>query len=245
MSRPRSEAAALSPRERAVAQATRPEEARKTFQASAVIPPWYIKAIMLQYQVYLKAELGKLKIEGDARDFLEKTRGKSTDRCGLPADVDLLKNLFPTQSTLELYVDGRSEEQLKCLTKLLSKDWRNNNVLKEFNEYQDSTWEIRDLPTEGLLLAMAEPIEEITKIFKDNKGDLVKIADADSGLWQHKPYSDGYMDRRVEFDICLAAPVPDSKDYKIFDGIHRAIRLVRDGRSSLRLCIPGSCPASR
>jgi hypothetical protein len=48
----------------------------------------------------------------------------------------------------------------------------------------------------------------------------------------------------VQFPICLAKPDPGEPDiFRVIDGIHRAIQIVRNGQARISLCVVGEPPA--
>src|SRR5579863_9949002 len=87
----------------------------------------YISHI-LPFKVYLSAELGRLRIHSVSVEFLQRVKPELIAGFKLPGDAEGLAKLFTTQAGVESFVEGLSEESLRCLTKRCDQKWRNNGV---------------------------------------------------------------------------------------------------------------------
>jgi hypothetical protein len=55
----------------------------------------------------------------------------------------------------------------------------------------------------------------------------------DPELAQHDPYKSSGVGRSVEFPICMTVRI--NGRYRLFDGVHRAIQMARNGKQTIRV----------
>jgi len=109
---------------------------------------------MIQFRVYLRAELGKLRNRGDAEDCVQKI-GRSLIKFGLRDNAPDLAELLHSQEAVDSFVAELTDEHAQHLTEVCSKCWRNNDV---FDKLQLSTsWQEDDIPVERIKLQQSEP----------------------------------------------------------------------------------------
>jgi hypothetical protein len=179
------------------------------------------------HRAYLRAELAKLRNDGDARGFLD--RGA----CDLAA-LDLpntpagLARVFVDQAAVDGFVDGLRDSEAVLLTEACGR-WRNNGVA---DALRGRVADLVDVPTGDVYLRCAEPWYAC--VFERHHFRLVEIA-SDSDLLAGEPYSDHKPGDEVEMPICIAEPLPGG-GYRLFDGMHRAIQLARNGEPTIPLC---------
>lgn len=186
--------------------------------------------MMEHYKVYLRAELGKLGNLGDAEQFLERLPHNCLEENGFSLLPQELVEQFALQDQVNAFVAELSDTAMVALTGLCDNCWRRNGVSHKLSPRQES-YEI-EAPINQLLLSRAEP--ELHDLFNRNGWRLVDIAQ-DHEILNSEPYRHHHPGEEVAFKTCLAEEVGGG--YKIFDGIHRAIQLVRNGASHVPLCV--------
>lgn len=184
---------------------------------------------MIQFQVYLRAELGKLQHRGDAESFLAGVPSDLVRECGLPPDPDELTQRLPNQDAVDVFVAGLVIGSLLRLAQHCSKEWRKNDVFDKLNGA--SRWQEEDVPTQAIRLQQAEPC--LGDLFRENDYSLLRIA-ADQRIMSREPYCHHRPGELVCYGTCLARR--EGAAFRIFDGMHRAIQLVRNGFGAIRLC---------
>jgi hypothetical protein len=184
---------------------------------------------MMQFQVYLRAELGKLRTLSEAEWFLRSVPAESIGRHNLPNDPAGLVKQLSTQPEVDSFVHGLSEENLRELAKTCDENWRKNGVYANLTSAE--TWTISEVPVEQVDLQQAEP--SLGHVFQRNGFKLCRVA-GDAELFTHPPYSGLDLAEPVVYPVCLAKFRRGR--YRLFDGVHRAIRLVRGEAKSLTLC---------
>jgi hypothetical protein len=183
------------------------------------------------YRIYLRAELGKLRNLGDARQFLAKRRCP-LDAFGLPeTDMELIAKL-EGQAAVDAFVDGLDLAAKRAMAQCCE-NWRGNSIARKL--LGASSVSLRSVPVERLVVAAAESGYEY--LFARNHWSLARVA-ADPELRRLKPYADFTPGILVAEPRCIAEPArPGAGSYRIIDGIHRAIHLVWSSRESIDLCI--------
>lgn len=186
---------------------------------------------MEQYRTYLRAELGKLASLNDANGFLTRS-GCRVHELHLVRDAGWLTQTFETQGKVDAFVEGLGDDALIQLTRCCS-IWRNNSVARELLPAQSV--ELLDVPVAQILLRVAE--RDLEPYFARNGYRLTSIA-RDLGLLAAPPYRDQGPGEVVRFARCLAKRETETPDhFRIFDGMHRAIQLVRNGDPRIPLCV--------
>ena len=184
---------------------------------------------MNQFRVYLRSELGKLKNWDDALWFLRSIRPEVLEVCSLPNDKDRLVEAFSAQDQVDAFVQSLNGFQLKTLTQSCDIDWRKNGVFDNLSRH--SSWLERSIPIGLVDVQQAEP--RLAYIFERHNFRLMEIV-SDPELWSQEPYADWNLNGSVQFLVCLGRL--KSGRYKLFDGIHRAILLCRQGARNLEIC---------
>jgi hypothetical protein len=186
---------------------------------------------MDQYRTYLRAELGKLGNAGDSRAFLERS-GCPPEAFNLVGDPEWLARSFASQDQVDEYVAGLSPVALKDLTACCGR-WRGNGIAAKLSQWQTPMF--IEVPVENILLSQAE--ETLGHVFREHSERLSAIAQdarvlAADAYCRHKPGD------HVSFRVCLAKPVSDTDGmYRVFDGMHRAIQMLRNRDAQIPLCV--------
>ncbi len=186
---------------------------------------------MDQFRVYLRAELGKLADMSQAECCLDHVRHDVLTRCDVPCRPADLVRRFASQELVDQFVQNLSEGCLRELTRTCDMDWRKNNVFVKLSS--SDHWEEMDISVDKIVLQQAEP--KLGHLFHRNRYELVRVAN-DAELWRHEPYRSWDLRRPVAFATCLG--VLSGGRYRLFDGIHRAILLVRQGSRTIRIMFP-------
>lgn len=188
---------------------------------------------MDHYRVYLRAELGKLANVGDGRAFLEMA-GCRVDEFRLVADPVWLAQSFASQRQVDAYVDALADLELAKLTECCG-SWRNNGIARKLSRRQTPRY--IDAPVENVLLNQAEPW--LGPVFRQHGDRLAAIAQ-DQRVLGADAYAGHQPGEEVRYRLCLANPVPNIEGiYRVFDGMHRAIQMVRNGDAQIPLCVVG------
>jgi hypothetical protein len=184
-----------------------------------------------QYRTYLRAELGKLRNEGDAQAFLRCSDCR-VDKFGLVAAPRELAQAFASQDDVDGFVASLGAQTLVALTSCCGR-WRRNGIEAKLSPRQLPR--VLDVFAERVLLMQAEP--DLGPLFEENGYRLTSIA-RDPRVLAAAPYRDHVPGERVAFPRCLANPVASSVGtFRIFDGMHRAIQLVRNGATHIEGCV--------
>lgn len=187
------------------------------------------------YEIYLVAELSKLKNTGDVSHLLEKVEPNELKTLRIPYNIDLIKQCFSSKNNVESYVKSLTVTEKKQLTQLLSVKWRNNNVYAKISRFENHQWKIDRIDIDLIYIGYAEP--KLKPLFRKHNMKLTDITN-DNELWQNKPYRSWNLNpREVEYLILLAVR-QNINEYRVFDGVHRAIGLVKNGNTTLNLCFP-------
>jgi hypothetical protein len=184
-----------------------------------------------QYRTYLRAELGKLGCVDDGRDFLA-LASCCLQAFGLRSDPDWLASAFASQDQVDAYVARLSPQALEELTTCCDR-WRNNNIANALSPRQG--YDLIDVAVENILLSQAEPA--LGDLFRRHAYRLGAIA-SDPELLAAAPYSSHRPREEVRFRRCLARLEPGGTGtYRMFDGMHRAVQMVRNGEAQMPLCV--------
>jgi hypothetical protein len=184
---------------------------------------------MIQFRIYLRAELGKLRRRGDAERFVEKVPQDVLQDCGLPMNAHEISDSMTSQEQVDAFVAVLQDKTAWRLAEACSKRWRKNDA---FDKLESSDiWREADVPIGQIELQQAEP--KLGDLFQDNGFSLSRIA-TDERILAAEPYCHHRPGETVRFRTCLA--MKKDETYRIFDGMHRAIQLVRNGEATLRLC---------
>jgi hypothetical protein len=188
---------------------------------------------MNAYQVYLKGELAKLRRYDDAHCFINQS-GCADGAFGLQLNEGWLARRFATQAGVDSYVGSLDEPSLVELTARCGQ-WRQNDVAVKLRGRHA---EFLPIAAENVLVCQAEPC--LGPDFARLGSQLVRVAQAPAVL-AAAAYRDKGSCERIDFRWCLAEPVPGRPGvYRIFDGVHRAIQMVRNGETHIPLCVVSS-----
>lgn len=186
---------------------------------------------MEQYRTYLRAELGKLSDVGDCSELVRKA-GASLADVDLPADPVALVQRFASQGLVDLFVNALDDRALMDLTACCGQ-WRDNGIATKLSPTQHPGLHL--VPTDRIRLNPAEP--SLADDFARLDWELLAIA-RDEAIATADPYRTWQPGTTIAFGICLADRDPAGADrYRIFDGKHRAIQMVRNGVKSVLLCV--------
>jgi len=174
--------------------------------------------------------LGKLGNVDDSRTFLEDS-GCPLEAFNLSMDAEALSREFATQEQVDEFVVSLGYRALIDLTGCCG-HWRNNGIAEKLSP-QQTPWFI-DVPVENIQLNQAE--RYLGPLFRRHDGWLAAIA-VDPVVLRHHAYSGHEPGETVNFRCCLAYPVPDNEGiYRVFDGVHRAIQMVRNRDTRIPIC---------
>lgn len=186
---------------------------------------------MDQYRTYLKAELAKLRNIDDGRAFAGKA-GPCLRTFGLAHDTRSWTVMFATQRLVNDYVEGLGSSALVDLT-VCCGQWRENRIAEHLSPRQTVEW--IQASVADVLLNEAE--RSLWGAFARLNSELTTIAQ-DPEVLGTPPYCLLQPGEQVAFPWCLATPEPGRPGvYRVFDGMHRAIQLFRNGEAHIPLCV--------
>lgn len=186
---------------------------------------------MEQYRTYLRAELGKFGNVGDGQAFLERSRCRPED-FNLVGDAEWIARGFASQDQVDAYVAGLSAIAMRELTGCCDR-WRGNGIARKLSPRQ--TPEFIEVPVENILLSQAEP--SLGDVFRAHGFRLTEIAQ-DAQVLAAEAYCLRKPGDPVSFRYCLANPAMDNDGmYRLFDGMHRAIQMFRNGDWQIPVCV--------
>jgi hypothetical protein len=184
---------------------------------------------MKQFRIYLRSELGKLKNQGDACWFLRSIPSTLLSMCSIPTDHEQLVSVFSSQEKVDAFVAELPDDLLRALTKACDQDWRRNGIFNKLSRY--NSWMESSVSVDAVMLQQAEP--RLAYIFERHQFRLTSIV-GDEELWIHEPYANWDVHAPIYFRTCLGSF--ESGWYRLFDGIHRAILLSRQGAQRIDIC---------
>jgi len=183
-----------------------------------------------KFYIYLSSELSKLKNEGDAIDFLSKLRNKDLERLHIHTELYKLMNQFKNKNEINNYLKTLNYYEIIPLTNLISKIWRKNAVYEFL--INNSFINKEKIPVEYIYVLQAE--SNLKHLFKRNNYKLTDLVN-DKKLWNHEPYKSNFTKgKEVEYPLLLAEKYSETR-YTIYDGIHRAIQMARNGQEYIDL----------
>lgn len=183
---------------------------------------------MIQFRVYLRSELGKLSDLSEAESFLRSVSHDVLKTCGLTKVATKLIEALGSQENVDRFVARLGEDELTSLTKTCDHDWRKNHVYDKLVKAR--TWQEAEIPIDSIDVQQAE--WELGSLFERNGFRLSRVI-ADPALATFEPYKSSHVGSVVEFPICMAIQV--NRRYRLFDGIHRAIQMARNGSQTIRV----------
>ncbi len=147
----------------------------------------------------------------------------------LDAPADQLSSTFTSQRLVDEFVANLGDDEAKGLMVDLSR-WRDNNVRRYLREAR--RWRLEQVPVD--LVDIHEAEGDLKPLWHELKSSLVAIA-SDRRLLKHERYRSLPADKPVAYAELLT--VPTGVRYFVFDGVHRAVQLVRGGEIQLSLCV--------
>jgi hypothetical protein len=150
------------------------------------------------------------------------------DDCDLSSRGPDIAERFSSQEKVNRFVQQLEREQVERLTEACS-SWRKNDVLSKLKAF--SEWSEVQVAIDLIKVQEAEP--DLAHLFKKNEFRLDIIA-RDQEILAAEPYRHYAAGNPVAFPICLA--LKSNEAYQVFDGIHRAIQLARNGHEHIDIC---------
>jgi hypothetical protein len=148
---------------------------------------------------------------------------------------DELSKYGPYEQT-KAYTDAVADDRVVELCRVLSKG-RENDVFNKISTHQP--WEISDVPVASIQVGLVNPT--VNQLLLAHSRMLKAIA-ADANVTKHPEFAK-QSEMPLESRRSFALKGPDGI-FKLFDGIHRSIRLAADGAETIRLIYaPESAPA--
>lgn len=147
----------------------------------------------------------------------------------MPDTALALTEKFASQELVDRYVALLGDDLLVQLTDYCG-SWRDNDIENALSPNQAVEWV--SIPVADILLSRAEGC--LIPAFERNAWRLTEIA-SDAEVLSSCPYRHHKSGEPVLFDWCLARR--EGTLWKIFDGMHRAIQLVRNGEECIPLCV--------
>jgi hypothetical protein len=137
---------------------------------------------------------------------------------------------FGTQQLVDFYVQDLDPLSLRNLVRCCA-DWRRNGVARHLEDAKG--WHLESVDVGHVLLRQAEPA--LGNAFARNAWRLEAIS-CDADILSADPYSHHAPGDEVSFRICLSDE-PIDGDYRLLDGMHRAIQLARNGERTFQLAV--------
>lgn len=185
---------------------------------------------MRKYILYIAPELHKFEELNWTNKFFKQFQDNPCfDEFNLPKDLNEFSQQFSTKEGILGYLNERPEQNVIALSGFLSSTWRNNPGL--FNKLtSNSNWEDLAVPLQRILVYPAEP--SFHDYFEENEYLLCRILE-DRRIMDELPYRNYKEGTSVIFKTLLA--VQKDQNYRIFDGVHRAVQLALNGDKELLL----------
>jgi len=184
-----------------------------------------------QFRIYLRGELGKLSDRSDAANFIAAVRPSGLlAKVGLGGDPESLSRQLGSRAAVDELVATLPPDVLEPLAQCCGDVCRANPDL--YRKLTSSNeWLKQDVPIDSIRLQQAEP--RLGEIFAELDYRLTAVA-ADPRVLSSPPYSCRTARENVDYPVCLAKR--HAGVFYVFDGIHRAIQLVRNGQTHITLC---------
>lgn len=186
------------------------------------------------YRIYLQGELARLRAPEVAREFYEAAGAMFRPRWRLGNSGRKIRRRLPDQAAVDAFVENVSPADARELGEICSR-WRDNSVADKIERAGRAHWTIRTVPTDDVEVDQAESTAVLSAAFALHDYRLVPIA-RDTVVLAQPPYSEHQTGELVAQRVLLAIAHPER--LRIFDGIHRAIQLVRNGERQLEICAP-------
>jgi hypothetical protein len=178
--------------------------------------------------VYLLAELGKFSNEGDVRSFFDKIGEAGLAQLEWNAEPEEIALRFRDQASVSNFVEHLSDAKVMVLVRLCA-IWRDNGILGKLS--QGTEWTVEEVPIAIVDLQQAEP--QLGPVFAKNDFRLTAIA-SDPEVLRSEPYCLRVPGQAVDYPVLLG--VRSGGRFRVFDGMHRAIQLVRNGERVVKIC---------
>lgn len=183
------------------------------------------------YRVYLSAELRRLADDRQAASDFSVLVSPGLPHLRLGDSGRKVRRRLPNGDAVDRFVGGLSERDLEALGVACSA-WRVNPVAEKIRQF-NKDWEVVSVPVSDLEIDLAE--SGLHDEFRRLDHRLIALASSPAVL-EAAPYATHSVGDAVEFQVVLA--IPHLIRYRIFDGVHRAIQLARNGATDLSICIP-------
>ncbi len=185
------------------------------------------------YFFYLLPELSKLRNPGDVKSLFQKVTMDELQKFNFPKSSEDVITFFSEKDRIIDYLRQLSRKEE--LTALLSVCWRNNDVYSKLSRFDEKEWLTEKVEINSIFIQDAEGT--LKSLFNKHNHKLVDIVN-DGELWMNEPYR-SWSNHEIKYPVLLAMKFNEDR-YKIFDGIHRAIWMVKTGYSQLCLCHPNN-----
>jgi len=126
-------------------------------------------------------------------------------------------------------VNHLTDEQAMKLVARCDHGWRHNGVATKLAR---SGWVCQMVPVDLLEVVYADP--ELHDVFRQLGHKLVAIA-KDPRVLTHRAYAGKPIGNPVDVRLLLGEKNGDGR-FRIFDGVHRAVQLVRNGEPFMEVC---------
>lgn len=183
---------------------------------------------MRPFRVYLCGEFGKLRSMETAELFSREVDRSVLVDCDLCSRGREIAERFSSQEKVNRFVQQLDSKLVERLTEACS-SWRKNDVFSKLKAF--SEWNEVQVAIDLIKVQQAEP--DLAHLFKKNEFRLDIIA-RDQEILAAEPYRHYAAGNQVAFPICLA--LKSNEAYQVFDGIHRAIQLARNGHKNIDIC---------
>lgn len=189
-----------------------------------------MKPCIKRYIVYIAPELQKFNDTNWTNKFFEQFQDNNCfEDFDLPKYPDEFIEQFSTEEGIVDYLKGRPKQSVIRLSTFLSSVWRNNTgLLRKLTSFNN--WKDKAVPIEKILVYPAEP--SFHDYFEENEYLLCRILE-DRRIMDELPYRNYEEGTSVIFKTLLA--VQKDQNYRIFDGVHRAVQLALNGDKELLL----------
>ena len=187
--------------------------------------------LLAAFQLYLRGDLAKLRNQGDADDFVRKSRADLA-ALRLPTTAAGLETAFGDQASVDAYVKALDLETAHNVIRACGA-WRENGVAQRLLHARAAV--AGAVLADGLRLRQAEPTYGY--IFERHDYWLRPIAN-DPEIAALPPYSSHGRGDHIEIETCLATPDSQYPGVpRLLDGMHRSIQLVWNGRNAIDVCV--------
>lgn len=185
-----------------------------------------------RFDIYLEPELHRFRHSGLVDEFhqsLSQLKPSEDISHEIENLISLIRGTKEAESAREVraFVCGLSPPQKENLTELLS-EWRKNSVATKLKESEN--WTLATIDISQVTVQKAE--EDTFFLFEKHHMKAQEIA-KDKTLWEFPAYKDNKK-TKILFPRCLGTKI--GHEYRLFDGIHRAILMAKKGWEQILIC---------